>query len=124
MREQSDEVFDFLDQLAKLHFGSALGEFIQISVLSASGHPVSPQNSDSNRSENGSPAVRRAGPQRLPLLGAFRLRAGTPGGRFVFPVQRVAVGASRQFQNPSSDNESERRLAGDERRIANAGKRP
>jgi hypothetical protein len=40
MREQTDEVFDFLNQLAKLHFGSALGEFIQMGVLSASGHPV------------------------------------------------------------------------------------
>jgi len=40
MREQSDEVLDFLYQLAKLHLGSAPGEFIQISVLSASGHPV------------------------------------------------------------------------------------
>jgi hypothetical protein len=40
MRKQSDEVFDFLNQFAKLHFGSALGEFIQMGVLSASGHPV------------------------------------------------------------------------------------
>jgi hypothetical protein len=40
MREQTDEVFDFLNQLAKLRFSSALGEFIQMGVLSASGHPV------------------------------------------------------------------------------------